>query len=339
MKRAIELAYLGKGKVSPNPMVGCVIVREGKIIGEGWHQAYGGPHAEANAVNSIADKGSIQGSDVYVTLEPCAHHGKTPPCADLLADLKVKNVFIANLDINPLVKGKGIERLVQGRIHVELGLLENEGKILNKRFFTFHLKKRPYVILKWAQTSDRFIARSNYDSKWISNVYSRQLVHKWRAEEDGVVVGSATAIYDNPRLDIRDWKGDFRQPVRIAVDPDLKIPKDHALFDGSLKTIIYNLRKSGTDRNVQWIMLDKENFLQNILSDLHKNQIHSVMVEGGAFMLNSFIAADLWDEARIFTSNQTFGDGIKAPDLHHARLEEKMTIFEDDLHFFLNRHG
>ena len=200
MQRALELARLGLGNVSPNPMVGCVIVKDGKIIGEGHHEQYGGPHAEVNAVQAVKDQSLLPQSTAYVTLEPCSHFGKTPPCADLLVRHQVKRVVICNEDPNPLVAGQGIERLRNAGIEVEIGLLREEGRVLNRRFFTAFEKKRPYVILKWAQTTDGFVARENYDSKWISNTYSRQLVHKWRAEEDAILVGTNTARYDNPSL-------------------------------------------------------------------------------------------------------------------------------------------
>src|SRR6478609_1743187 len=193
MQRAMELAELGRGHVSPNPLVGCVIENKGKIIGEGYHEKFGGPHAEVNAVNSVKDKDQLIGATVYVNLEPCAHHGKTPPCADMLAKLPLARVVFSNLDPNPLVAGKGFEKLMSAHIRVDQGLLEERGRELNRRFFTFMEKKRPYIILKWAETADGFIARENYDSKWISNEHSRKLVHQWRTEEDAVLVGSRTA--------------------------------------------------------------------------------------------------------------------------------------------------
>jgi diaminohydroxyphosphoribosylaminopyrimidine deaminase/5-amino-6-(5-phosphoribosylamino)uracil reductase len=339
MDRAIELAYLGLGKVSPNPMVGCVIAKDGKIIGEGWHQQYGGPHAEVNAVNSVDDKDKIKGSEVYVTLEPCSHHGKTPPCSDLLVSFGVKRVYISNPDINPLVSGKGIQKLKSASIKVNVGINEEEGSNLNKRFFTFHSKKRPYVVLKWAQTIDRFIARKNFDSKWISNEYSRQVVHKWRAEEDSIMVGANTALHDNPKLNIRDWPGIARQPLRIVVDPNLKVPADFFLFDGTQTTIVYNYIKSGSQKNITWIKLGREEFIEGIISDLYKKKIQSVLIEGGARLINSFISKNIWDEARVFVSDNSFGDGIKAPDLYHASLVSKNKIFDDEIFYFKNING
>lgn len=339
MDRALELAYLGLGNVSPNPMVGCVIVKDGKIIGEGWHQKCGGPHAEVNAVNNIIDKDNIKGSDVYVTLEPCSHYGKTPPCSDLLISLGVKNVYISNLDINPLVSGKGIQNMKKASIKVNVGLNEEEGSTLNKRFFTYHSKKRPYVILKWAQTIDRFIARKNFDSKWISNEYSRQLVHKWRSEEDAIMVGANTALYDNPKLNVRDWPGAEHAKVRVLVDPNLKVPGDSYLFDGTQSTLIYNCKRSANEDNLNWIKLKKDNLIEDLISDLYKKEIQSVLIEGGSYLINSFISKNIWDETRIFVSENTFGEGIKAPDLYYASLLSKSKIFNDEILFFKNTNG
>jgi diaminohydroxyphosphoribosylaminopyrimidine deaminase/5-amino-6-(5-phosphoribosylamino)uracil reductase len=339
MQRAIELAYLGLGKVSPNPMVGCVIVRKGKIIGEGWHQEYGGPHAEVNAVNSVEDNNNIKGSDVYVTLEPCAHQGKTPPCADMLVDSGVKNIYISRLDVNPLVGGKGIQKLKEGSVKVFLNICEKEGAALNKRFFTYFQKKRPYIILKWAQTADHFIARKNFDSKWISNVYSRQLVHKWRAEEDAILVGANTAMYDNPKLNVRDWPSHARKPLRLVIDPNLKVNPGHAVYDGSQKTIIYNRQKSESWKNVHRVKIDGQDLLKNIMSDLYQREIQSVIIEGGAYLLNACISSGLWDEARIFTSEISFGEGIRAPELLHAEFLEKRKIFNDEIYLFKNMNG
>lgn len=310
MQRALELAELGRGNVSPNPMVGCVVVHEGKIIGEGWHRKYGEAHAEVNAINSIEDKSQLTQSTVYVTLEPCSHHGKTPPCADLLIEHKVNKAVIAIQDSNPMVGGQGIAKLRAAGIDVDVGLLRQEADELNKRFFTSMNQKRPYIILKWAQTADEYVARENYDSKWISNEYSRKLVHKWRAEEDAILVGTNTARYDNPQLNVRHWEGS--DPVRIVIDKNLNLSKDLKLFDGSQSTICYSLLKSDNG-SIEYVQVDEKNLLNDILADLHKRKIQSVIVEGGAHLLNAFIAQNLWDEARIFTSTTTFGKGISAP--------------------------
>ena len=292
-----------------------------------------------NAVNGVRDKEKIKGSEVYVTLEPCAHHGNTPPCSDLLISLGVRSVYISNVDINPLVCGKGIQKMKSASIQVNVGINEEEGSNLNKRFFTYYSKKRPYIILKWAQTIDRFIARKNFDSKWISNEYSRQVVHKWRAEEDSVMFGANTALHDNPKLSIRDWPGNGKHPLRIVLDPNLKVPADFFLFDGTQPTIVYNYKKSGQEHNLTWIKLNEEKFIEEILSDLYNRRIQSVMIEGGSHLINSFILKNIWDEARVFVSNNTFGEGIKAPDLYHASLINKDKIFEDEILYFKNVNG
>jgi diaminohydroxyphosphoribosylaminopyrimidine deaminase/5-amino-6-(5-phosphoribosylamino)uracil reductase len=311
MQRALDLATLGKGHVSPNPLVGCVIVHYGKIIGEGWHQKYGEAHAEVNAVHSVVDKNLLQESTVYVTLEPCSHHGKTPPCADMLIREKVKTVVVANLDTNPLVAGEGIKKLRAAGIDVITGVLDKKGREMNKRFFTFIEKQRPYIILKWAETADGFIARANHDSKWISDEYSRQLVHQWRTQEDAVLVGSRTAQHDNPQLNVRDWTG--RNPVRVVIDRFLKLSDKLHLFDGTQRTICYNLLKHELHSNISLIRLEEQNFVQQLVHDLYKQKIQSMIVEGGAQTLQLFLDAGLWDEARVFVSPNSFGKGIKAP--------------------------
>ena len=311
MARAMELALLGKGSVSPNPLVGSLIVHEGRIIGEGWHQKYGGPHAEVNAIYNVADKTLLKESTVYVSLEPCSHFGKTPPCVDLLIQHQVKKVVVANLDSNPRVSGTGLHKLRAAGIEVVSGILDKKGRELNKRFFTFMEKRRPYIILKWAETADGFIARKNYDSKWISDEFSRQVTHKWRTEEDAVLVGMRTARQDNPILNVRDWTG--RNPVRIVIDRFLKVNERLHLFDGSQRTLCYNVLKHEESDNIIRVRIDEENFLTNLVDDLVKRDIQSVIVEGGAQTLQAFIDLDLWDEARIFISSKTFEDGIKAP--------------------------
>jgi diaminohydroxyphosphoribosylaminopyrimidine deaminase / 5-amino-6-(5-phosphoribosylamino)uracil reductase len=313
MKRALELASLGRGLVSPNPMVGCVIVHDGKVIGEGWHKKYGEAHAEVNAVNSVSDKSLLQYSDVYVTLEPCAHFGQTPPCADMLVNEKVKRIIVACQDPNPLVSGKGISKLQEANIDVTVGVLEKKARELNNRFFTFIQQRRPYIILKWAQTADGFIARENYDSKWISDEFSRKIVHQWRSEEDAILVGSRTALYDNPRLNVREWSG--RNPVRVVIDRHLTLPQHLHLFDGSQVTLCYNLKKNEQAESVTYVQLPEENLLPSLLNDLHQRKIGSLIIEGGAVILQQFIEQNVWDEARVFSSPATFGKGIRAPQL------------------------
>jgi diaminohydroxyphosphoribosylaminopyrimidine deaminase/5-amino-6-(5-phosphoribosylamino)uracil reductase len=332
MNRAMELARLGFGNVSPNPMVGCVIVHEDKIIGEGFHQQCGGPHAEVNAVNSVKDLSLLPSSTAYVTLEPCAHFGKTPPCAELLAKYKIKKVVIANLDPNPLVAGKGVEILRKAGIEVESGMLEADGLDLNKRFFKSFNRKKPYIILKWAETADGFVARKNFDSKWISNEFSRKLVHKWRSEEDAILVGKNTAKYDNPTLNVRDWEGN--DPLRIVMDHRLVLEENLNLFNKDIPTICYNILQSSDEKNLALVKLNEENFIIELLDDLHKRNIQSIIIEGGASTLNNFIEAGLWDEARVFQATTCFGDGIKAPQLVNAKLEAKEDIMGDTLTYF-----
>jgi len=321
MRRAVELARLGTGNVSPNPLVGCVIVHEGRIIGEGWHKKYGEPHAEVNAITSVADKTILKESTLYVNLEPCSHTGKTPPCADLIIQHSLQKVIIANHDSNPLVAGKGIQKLRDAGITVIPDILSKEGLDLNKRFFTYMEKKRPRIILKWAETSDGFIARKNNDSRWISDEYSRQLVHKWRSEEDAVLVASGTAWYDNPQLNVRGWSG--RDPVRIVIDRHLKVgPKQH-LFNNVQKTICYNLVKDETNENLLYVRVKPENLLESVLQHLYRIKIQSVIVEGGGQILNSFIQSNFWDEARIFISPQTFQSGVPAPRISGVLKQEQ----------------
>jgi diaminohydroxyphosphoribosylaminopyrimidine deaminase/5-amino-6-(5-phosphoribosylamino)uracil reductase len=321
MMRALELALEGAGQVSPNPLVGCVIVHEDKIIGEGWHRKYGEAHAEVNAVNSVDDKSLLKESTVYVNLEPCSHYGKTPPCADMLIANHVKKVVVANLDSNPLVAGNGVKKLRDAGVQVMTGICEHEGRELNKRFFTFMEKQRPYIILKWAQTADDFIARENYDSKWISNEYSRQLVHKWRTEEDAVLVGTKTATHDNPQLNVRDWTG--RDPVRVVLDRFLRLDRKLHLFDGRRKTICYNVMQHEEQEGLLLMRLDEADFIKNVLTDLHKRKLQSLIIEGGSQTLSSFIDAGLWDEARIFISPQKFTKGIDAPKIKGQLVREE----------------
>ena len=334
MQRALELAQLGLGTVSPNPMVGCVIVHENRILGEGYHQIYGGPHAEVNAINSVTETELLPETTVYVTLEPCAHWGKTPPCANLLVEKKVKKVVIASLDSNPLVGGKGIDILRNAGIAVETGLKDQESRWLNRRFFTQIEKKRPYVILKWAQTQDGFVARGDFSSKWISGSQSRQLVHKWRAEEDAILVGKNTAKYDNPSLTVRDWKG--KNPLRIVLDANLELPENLNLFDGSVPTLCLNTLKSDQKDVLEWVKMNPNFGPKEILEELQARKIQSLIVEGGSSVLNQFIQSGLWDEARVFTSKNKFERGISAPSLNQ-NPKETIAIGEDRLDYYY--HG
>jgi diaminohydroxyphosphoribosylaminopyrimidine deaminase/5-amino-6-(5-phosphoribosylamino)uracil reductase len=294
IRRCFDLALRGIGSVSPNPLVGCVITHNDEIIGEGWHQKHGGPHAEVNAVASVIDKTRLPSATVYVNLEPCAHHGKTPPCADMLVAHRVKKVVISNVDSNELVAGKGIEKLRNAGIEVVTGILEQEGRYLNRRFFTFMEQRRPYIILKWAQTSDGFMSRGANDPTRISNELTQPLVHRWRSEEDAFLVGTQTALTDNPKLNVREWTG--RDPIRVVIDRSSKLPSSLHLFDGTQTTIVYK-------------------DFDEIVPDLYDRKIQSLVVEGGATTLNLFVSSGMWDEARVFVSPIKFEGGLKAPTL------------------------
>lgn len=333
MHRALELAVMGRGHVSPNPLVGCVVAHEGRIIGEGFHREFGRAHAEVNAIESVreADRPLLPQATLYVNLEPCSHYGKTPPCADFIIKHGIGRVVVANLDTNPLVAGKGIQKLRNAGVQVEVGLLEAEGKNLNKRFFTFMNKLRPYLVLKWAETADGFIARSDFSSQWISNGLSRTLVHKWRTEEDAVMVGTRTALHDNPQLNPRHWAG--RAPVRIVLDKQLRLPKDLHLFDGAQPTLCYNLQKDEVRPNFELVRVKEGDFLGGVLGNLHYRKIQSVLVEGGAALLHSLLEADLWDELRIFRSRQCFGQGIAAP-RPKGKVVYREQILDDELLIF-----
>ncbi|SFS51586.1 bifunctional diaminohydroxyphosphoribosylaminopyrimidine deaminase/5-amino-6-(5-phosphoribosylamino)uracil reductase RibD [Sphingobacterium wenxiniae] len=337
MKRCLDLALLGGSSVSPNPMVGAVIVHEDKIIGEGYTSPYGGPHAEVNAVNdTIQCYGEteanclFQQSTLYVSLEPCAHFGRTPPCADLIVRLRFKKVVIGCMDIFAKVNGEGIRKLKVAGIDTVVGLLEEECKYINRRFFTRIQQQRPYVILKWAQTQNGKFAPEENEQRWISNNASKQLVHKWRAEEDAILVGTRTALVDNPSLTVRLWKG--KHPKRILIDRDLSLPIDSAIFSSDAETIIFNAVKTDWQGHIKYIEL--ENFglylPQNILYQLYLMDVQSIIIEGGAKTLQSFIDAKVWDEARIFISPQQWETGIKAPTFEGTICREEK-IAQDKL--------
>lgn len=325
MQRALQLAGYGRGSVSPNPMVGCVLTTDEGIIGEGWHRQYGGPHAEVQAVRDAARQGNesrLRGATAYVTLEPCSHFGKTPPCADLLIEKGIRRVVVANEDPNPLVAGRGMRRLREAGIEVESGLCASDGGSLNRRFFTFFNLKRPYVILKWAETADGYMAGKEGQPVQISNQYSAMQVHKWRAEEDSILIGRNTAMTDNPRLNVRMWKG--RNPVRIVLDRNLTLPESLHVFDGTQFTILYNYTRQTVLPEVPERYLDKPSLsygqissgdseLSQLLTNLYERKIQSVLVEGGAEILVAFMKAGLWDEIRRCQSTLLLHKGIKAP--------------------------
>ena len=338
LKRCIELAKNGLGTTYPNPLVGSVIVYENQIIGEGWHKKAGEPHAEVNAINSVKDKSLLSKATIYVSLEPCSHFGKTPPCSDLIIENKIPNVVIGTVDPNEKVAGKGIQKLLIAGHNVTIGVLDDECLELNKRFFTFHQKKRPYIILKWAETADGFIAPLRKDEQkpvWITNQYSRQLVHKWRTEEQAILVGTQTVLDDNPSLNVRDWKGNH--PVKIIVDRQNRLPENLNVFNSKEKTFI--LSETKKDFKNQTCHSEVINFnrdlAQEICDSLFENNIQSVIIEGGARTLQTFIESNLWDEARVFKGKNAFIEGTKAP-LLSGKLVNKQSILEDELLIFGN---
>jgi len=335
MKRCIELAQLGAGYVSPNPMVGAVIVHQGKIIGEGYHRQYGGPHAEVNAVNMVLTNFAeaeelLRESIIYVSLEPCAHYGKTPPCADLIIKYRIPNVVVGCRDPFDQVNGKGIEKLQEAGINVEVGVLEKECRDLNKRFFTRVKSQRPYIILKWAKTADGFFAPNDGSQFWISGPESRRLVHQWRAEEDAILIGKNTAMIDNPQLNLRHWEG--KAPKRIVIDRRLELSSDLNIYDQSVETLIFNAIKTDVEVNIKYIALeDFDRFVPHyILYQLYLQDIQSVIIEGGAHTLNAFIEAGLWDEARIFTGKSVLNKGIPSPVITGIVADE-YSVGEDTL--------
>ena len=324
MQRCIELASKTMGCASPNPMVGSVIVYNNKIIGEGYHEKYGSHHAEVNAINSVKDKSLLSKSTLYVNLEPCAHFGKTPPCSDLIIQNKIPEVVIGCVDTFSEVSGKGIERMRSVGIDVKVGVLENESRELNKRFFTFHEKKRPYIILKWAESKDGFIAPKNQTKPfWMTSSESKKLAHKWRAEEDAILVGRITAEKDNPSLTVREVEGS--NPIRIVIDKDLKLSADFNLFNNDAKTIVFNQLKSEENNSNNYIKINFHNLTKNILQELHKQNIQSIIIEGGTITLQSFIDKNLWDEARIFTTKKTLTEGVKPPTIEGEIISEDET--------------
>ena len=332
IQRCLELAQNGLGSTYPNPMVGSVIVHRGKIIGEGWHQKAGEPHAEVNAINSVKNKSLLTKSTIYVSLEPCSHFGKTPPCSDLIIQHKIPTVIVGTLDPNDKVAGKGIEKLQKAGIKVKVGVLEKECRELNKRFFTFHTKNRPYIILKWAESADGFLSPLNKKEQkpvWITNVYSRQLVHKWRTEEQAILVGTKTVLDDNPQLNARDWFG--KNPIRIIIDRSGKISKDYAVKKGSQKSIILTEQEILTkDENcIYENLIFGEQLPEKISNLLYQDQIQSVIIEGGRQTLQSFIDADLWDEARVFKGNIIVHQGTKVPILKGEIVVKQKSINDE----------
>ena len=337
MQRCLELAAKGLGKTGSNPMVGCVIVYNDKIVGEGYHEQFGGPHAEPNAIKLVSDE-LLKQSTLYVNLEPCSHHGKTPPCADLIISKGIKKVVVGNLDSNPLVSGKGIQKLKDAGVEVEQGILEKECRELNKRFFTFHEEKRPYIILKWAQTQDGFISRwplpENSEDNWITGNESRTLVHQWRAQEEGILIGYNTLIADNPFLTVRLAEG--RNPVRLLMARETSFPEGLNIFNKDAKTVVFNNSGDAIIDGVEFIKIDWANKAKAVLGYCHAYNISSIIIEGGTNTIYNFMNQNLWDEARVFVnSNKKFEHGIAAPEINLTNASSEK-IGDDILYTILN---
>lgn len=340
MQRCLQLARLGHGYVAPNPMVGAVLVYGDVTIGEGYHQKYGEAHAEVNCLQQAVQNGhedKFAASTLYVSLEPCAHFGKTPPCADLIIKNKIARVVIACADPFKAVDGKGIEKLKAAGAEVKVGLLENESRELNKRFFTFHTKRRPYIILKWAQTEDGKIAGNNGARLLISNEKTNTLVHKWRSEESSILVGTNTALADDPELTNRFWPGP--SPIRLVVDMNLRLPSTLKIFNGEQRTILFNALKNEETANIYYYQISKNiKLVPQITEALYLLNIQSVLIEGGAVLLKSFIDEDLWDEARIITNTTLrIGDGITSPVLHNKHVSGSEKIKTDIIKYYSNQ--
>lgn len=340
MEHCLELAKKGFGNVAPNPMVGCVIVNDGKIIGEGYHEQFGKAHAEVNAINSVADKSLLKSAALYVNLEPCSHFGKTPPCADLIIEHKIPKVVIGTMDPFDQVAGQGIEKLTNAGISVTAGILEEKCRELNKRFFTYHEKKRPYTILKWAQTSDGYIDIIRNEEGFekalqITNEYSNALSHEWRSKEQAIIVGKKTALFDNPKLTVRKVEG--KNPLRIAIDRNLSIPANYNLLDRTTPTLIFTSADSKSEKNLEYARVNfDEPLLPQIMDVLYKKNIQSLIVEGGTKLINSFIHNSLWDEARVFISEMKIENGVNAPEIEQ-KPTGKQNINGDTLLFYENQ--
>ncbi len=340
MQRAIDLAQKGLGFVNTNPLVGCVITIDNEIIGEGFHERYGGDHAEVNAIKNVLNNSTnglqlLKKATLYVNLEPCAHFGKTPPCADLIIFHEIPRVVIACRDSFDEVNGKGIQKLQNAGVEVIVGVLEKEALWLNRRFFCRINKKRPYIILKWARTQDGFFAPDDHSQFWITNSLSKQLVHKWRAEEDCILIGKKTAEIDNPQLNVRLVEG--RNPKRAVIDRDLSLSKNLHVFNNEIETFIFNKDKTTTEDKTKYIGIDDFDYFlpQYILFQFYLQDIQSLIIEGGAKTLQLFLSEGLWDEARIFTSNTHLVKGLRAPDIN-AKIICTEYLNNDELKIYIN---
>jgi diaminohydroxyphosphoribosylaminopyrimidine deaminase/5-amino-6-(5-phosphoribosylamino)uracil reductase len=339
IRRCLELARSGLGTTYPNPLVGCVIVYQDKIIGEGWHIKAGEAHAEVRAIQSVKDQSLLKKSTIYVTLEPCSHFGKTPPCSDLIIEKKIPNIVIGTIDPFAKVAGMGVKKLLTAGRNVIVGVCEDECEELNKRFFTYHRKKRPYIILKWAETKHGFIAPDDQKKEeifWITNTYSQQLVHKWRSEEQSILVGTTTSRQDNPSLSTRHWSG--KHPTRLVIDKSLKLPSHLSVFDASQPTVVFHQRdlKPEHQKNIGYQAIDFEhNITSQLLDKLYELGLQSVIIEGGSKTLQSFIDEGLWDEARVFVGLNAIKKGVKSPRLTKEAFKS-IDIEGDILNYYYN---
>lgn len=325
MQRCLELAEKGLGNTSPNPLVGAVIVHNERIIGEGFHQKYGGPHAEVNAINSVEDKSLLKDSKIYVSLEPCSHFGKTPPCANLILESKISEVIICNKDPHEKVAGKGIEFLEKNGVKVSCGILEKKGEWLNRRFFKFHRTQLPYVILKWAQTQNGFMDKTRVENdkgvNWITHPETKTIVHQWRAQEDAILVGANTVINDSPALDVRHASG--KNPLRLVIDPNNKIPDNHEFWNLNTSSVVFSKTKRVINSQTEFCLLNEiEDISNQVLKFLTNRNILSVIIEGGKATLESFIKERLWDEARVLTGKNDWTKGLKSPQVSGYEIEE-----------------
>lgn len=338
MRRCLELAAKGLGKTRSNPLVGAVIVHNEIIIGEGYHHEFGGPHAEVNAINSVKDKSLLKESIMYVNLEPCSHHGKTPPCSLLIREVGIPKLIVGCSDPNPLVSGKGLRLLEEMGINLKSNLLERECRFLNRRFFTFHEKKRPYIILKWAKTSDEFIDNRDERKHFlpplrITGDFARLLVHKWRTEEMGIMVGTNTANMDNPTLNVRYWEGE--DPVRVTFERNSPLRKELKILNDERKTLVYSRRKNLVKGKLEYCVLNEgKTDPDEVMADLYKRNMLSIMVEGGAKLFESILNIGLWDEARVFTGNIIAGGGTPAPLINEGEVRIKTMAGADELQIF-----
>lgn len=340
MQQCLHLAAKGLGTVAPNPLVGCVIVQNGAVLATGYHQQYGGPHAEVNAIDAVADKSLLKDCTLYVNLEPCAHYGKTPPCAGLIAEMQIPRVVVGALDPNPLVAGKGVEILRAAGCEVTVGVLPQACRQLNRRFSTWIEQKRPFVLLKWAKSSDGFIDAERSDAStppvWITGPDSKRLVHQWRSEEPGILVGGATALLDNPRLNVREVEG--ANPTRIVLDTRGDLPPNLHLLDGTEPTIVFSVRPGLSSNKLEYVAIDTaQPLIPQVLAALYVRDIQTVMVEGGRHTLQQFIDANLWDEARVFTGNKLLHAGLPSPTLN-AQPATTMHLGADQLEYYYNAH-